>query len=66
MNKQTRKTVEIMAVKDINDYHKPILKEQQEKYHGDNYIITSQYLQTKETRRLNRELGISNINKKRI
>lgn len=66
MNTQKIKTVSAMAIKDINEYLRPLLKEQQkEQRDEDNYIFTSQYLQTKETRRLNRDLGISGINKKK-
>lgn len=66
MNTQKIKTVSAMAIKDINEYLRPLLKEQQkEQRNEDNYIFTSQYLQTKETRKLNRELGIGGINKKK-
>lgn len=56
------KTAAMMALKDISEYLKPLLKEQ---HHEENYIITSTYIHTKETRKLNRELGMGGINKKK-
>ena len=54
------KTVSEIAFKDISKY---LDEHYNRKISSEQYLITPQHLQTKETRKLNRELGIHKINK---
>ena len=54
-----------MAIRDITEHFKPLVKAQfkREGKMFDNYFVTTKDLLTKETTRLNKELGIAGINK---
>lgn len=55
------KTVSQVALRDIAEYTKGTLYNNIDS-NGDVWIVTAKQLQTKENRRLNKELGISKVN----
>ena len=59
--------VTLYALKDISDYVKEeVLPNYHPKYEpwvGESWVVSAKHLQTKDTRNLNKELGISGINK---
>jgi hypothetical protein len=58
------KAASIAAINDITDYLRPFMREQfKREGRVDNYLVSACYLRSKETTRLNKELGIAGINK---